>query len=55
MYATISWGQAVCPFYEGCLLLRVSIIIRDPTIYLITHVDIPTCIVTTGASFDSCQ
>ena len=26
MYATISWRQAVSPFYKGCPLLRVSII-----------------------------
>ena len=23
MYATIGWGQAVCPFYGGCLLLSI--------------------------------
>ena len=25
-YATIGWGQAVCPLYGGCPLLGVSVI-----------------------------
>ena len=26
MHGRIGWGQAVCPFYGGCPLFRVSII-----------------------------
>ena len=31
MYATTSWGHAVCPFYRSCPLLGVSVI-GDPTV-----------------------
>ena len=48
MYVTISWRQAVCPFYESCPLLEASIITDSmycSTLYVLLTITGRMCVI----------